>query len=36
DFPSLEEVMNAEYLDLVAQLDDRDQEPASDYRKQLP
>lgn len=36
DFPSLDEVMKAEYLDFVAQLDELDQEQASYYRKQLP
>lgn len=35
DFPSLDEVTKAEYLDLVAQLDDLDKEQASYYRKQL-
>lgn len=35
DFPSLDEVTKAEYLDLVAQLDELDQEQADYYRKQL-
>ena len=35
DFPNLYEVMKAEYLDLVAQLDELDQEQANYYRKQL-
>ena len=35
DFPSLDVVTKAEYLDLVAQLDDLDKEQASYYRKQL-
>ena len=35
DFPSLDEVMKAEYLDLVAQLDDLDKRQAAYYRKQL-
>lgn len=35
DFPSLDEVMKAEYLDLVAQLDDLDKRQADYYRKQL-
>ena len=35
DFPSLDEVTNAEYLDLVAQLDDLDKGQADYYRKQL-
>ena len=35
DFPNLDEVMKAEYLNLVSQLDDLDKEQASYYRKQL-
>ncbi len=35
DFPSLDEVTKAEYLDLIAQLDELDQEQADYYRKQL-
>ena len=35
DFPDLDEVMKAEYLDLVTQLDELDQEQADYYRKQL-
>ncbi|MGQ7327858.1 DUF5962 family protein [Streptococcus suis] len=35
DFPNLEEVTKAEYLDLVAQLDDLDKRQADYYRKQL-
>ncbi|HGI3552502.1 TPA: DUF5962 family protein [Streptococcus agalactiae] len=35
DFPSLDEVTKAEYLDLIAQLDELDQEQANYYRKQL-
>ena len=35
DFPDLDEVTKAEYLDLVSQLDDLDKEQASYYRKQL-
>ena len=35
NFPNLYEVTKAEYLDLVAQLDDLDNEQASYYRKQL-
>ena len=35
DFPSLDEVMKAEYLDLVTQLDDLDKRQADYYRKQL-
>ncbi|MGQ7509038.1 DUF5962 family protein [Streptococcus suis] len=35
DFPSLDEVTKAEFLDLVAQLDELDQEQASYYCKQL-
>ncbi|HGI5018636.1 TPA: DUF5962 family protein [Streptococcus agalactiae] len=35
DFPNLDEVTKAEYLDLVAQLDELDQEQADYYRKQL-
>ncbi|MGQ7328795.1 DUF5962 family protein [Streptococcus suis] len=35
DFSSLDEVTKAEYLDLVAQLDELDQEQADYYRKQL-
>ena len=35
DFPDLDEVMKAEYLDLVTQLDELDQEQANYYRKQL-
>ncbi|MCK3976643.1 hypothetical protein HCC58_08540 [Streptococcus suis] len=35
DFPSLDEVTKTEYLDLVAQLDELDQEQASYYRKYL-
>ncbi|HEL1845341.1 TPA: hypothetical protein TZ820_001120 [Streptococcus suis] len=35
EFPSLDEVTKAEYLDLVAQLDELDQEQADYYRKQL-
>ncbi|HEM9977134.1 TPA: hypothetical protein U3N29_002281 [Streptococcus agalactiae] len=35
DFPSLDEVTKAEYLDLVAQLDDLDKEQADYYRKHL-
>ena len=34
-FPSLDEVTKAEYLDLVAQLDDLDKRQADYYRKQL-
>lgn len=35
DFPNLDEVTKAEYFDLVAQLDELDQEQADYYRKQL-
>lgn len=35
DFPDLDEVMKAEYLDLIAQLDELDQEQADYYCKQL-
>ena len=35
DFPNLDEVTKAEYLDWVAQLDELDQEQADYYRKQL-
>ncbi|HFV0820449.1 TPA: DUF5962 family protein [Streptococcus agalactiae] len=35
DFPNLDEVTKAEYLDLVAQLDELDQKQADYYRKQL-
>ncbi|HEM5286969.1 TPA: hypothetical protein U1362_002248 [Streptococcus suis] len=35
DFPSLDEVTKTEYLDLVAQLDELDQEQANYYRKYL-
>lgn len=35
DFSSLDEVTKAEYLDLVAQLDDLDKGQADYYRKQL-
>ncbi|EME3182005.1 TPA: DUF5962 family protein [Streptococcus suis] len=35
DFPSLDKVTKAEYLDLVAQLDDLDKRQADYYRKQL-
>ena len=35
DFPNLDEVTKAEYLDLVAQLDDLDKRHADYYRKQL-
>ena len=35
DFPDLDEVMKAEYLDLVVQLDDLDKRQADYYRKQL-
>ena len=35
DFPNLDEVTKAEYLDLIAQLDELDQEQANYYRKQL-
>lgn len=35
DFPNLDEVTKAEYLDLVAQLDDLDKGQADYYRKQL-
>ena len=35
DFPNLYEVTKAEYLDLVAQLDDLDKRQADYYRKQL-
>lgn len=35
DFPNLDEVMKAEYLNLVSQLDELDQEQADYYRKQL-
>ncbi|HEM4067636.1 TPA: hypothetical protein U1X79_001727 [Streptococcus suis] len=35
DFPSLDKVTKAEYLDLIAQLDELDQEQANYYRKQL-
>lgn len=35
DFPSLDEVIKTEYLDLVAQLDDLDKGQADFYRKQL-
>lgn len=35
DFPSLDEVAKTEYLDLVAQLDELDQEQANYYRKYL-
>ncbi|HEM2559737.1 TPA: hypothetical protein U0409_000445 [Streptococcus suis] len=35
DFPDLDEVVKAEYLDLVAQLDDLDKRQADYYLKQL-
>lgn len=35
DFPSLDEVTKEEFLDLVAQLDELDQEQANYYRKYL-
>ncbi|HEL2145403.1 TPA: hypothetical protein TZC30_002242 [Streptococcus suis] len=35
DFPDLDEVTKAGYLDLVAQLDDLDKRQADYYRKQL-
>lgn len=35
DFPDLDEITKAEYLDLVAQLDELDQKQASYYRKYL-
>lgn len=35
DFPDLDEVTKAEYLDLVSQLDELDKEQADYYRKQL-
>ena len=35
DFPNLDKVTKAEYLDLVAQLDDLDKRQADYYRKQL-
>ncbi|MGU8008374.1 DUF5962 family protein [Streptococcus suis] len=35
DFPSLDEVTKAEYLDLVAQLDDLDKGQVNYYRKYL-
>ncbi|MBO4110591.1 hypothetical protein J5583_10680 [Streptococcus suis] len=35
EFVSLDEVTKAEYLDLIAQLDELDQEQANYYRKQL-
>ena len=35
DFPNLDKVTKAEYLDLVAQLDDLDKGQAVYYRKQL-
>ncbi|HEM2671460.1 TPA: hypothetical protein VCA04_002352 [Streptococcus suis] len=35
DFPDLDQVTKTEYLDLVAQLDELDQEQASYYRKYL-
>ncbi|MFX3735702.1 DUF5962 family protein, partial [Streptococcus suis] len=35
DFPSLDEVTKAEYLDLVAQVDDLDKRQADYYSKQL-
>ena len=35
DFPNLDEVTKVEFLDLVAQLDEFDQEQANYYRKQL-
>ncbi|MFH0374222.1 DUF5962 family protein [Streptococcus sp. A22] len=35
DFSNLDEVTKTEYLDLVTQLDELDQEQANDYRKQL-
>lgn len=35
DFPDLDEVTKAEYLDLVDQLDELDQEQANYYRMQL-
>lgn len=35
DFSNLDEVTKAEYLDLVAQLDDLDKRQADYYRKQL-
>ena len=35
DFPNLDEVTKAEYLDVVAQLDELDQEQTNYYRKQL-
>ncbi|EAO77306.1 conserved hypothetical protein, partial [Streptococcus agalactiae H36B] len=35
DFSNLDEVTKTEYLDLVTQLDELDQEQANYYRKQL-
>lgn len=35
DFPNLDEVTKVEFLDLVAQLDEFDQEQADYYRKQI-
>ncbi|HFR3766998.1 TPA: DUF5962 family protein [Streptococcus suis] len=35
DFPNIDEVTKAEYLDLVAQLDDLDKGQADYYRRQL-
>lgn len=35
DFPDLDDVMKAEYLDLVDQLGELDQDQATYYRKQL-
>ena len=35
DFPDLDDVTKEDYLDLVAQLDDRDKGQADYYRKQL-
>ncbi|MFS9161175.1 DUF5962 family protein [Streptococcus oralis] len=36
DFPNLDEVTKSEYLDLVAQLEELDQEQANYYRKYMP
>ena len=35
DYPNLDEVTKVEFLDLVAQLDELDQEQTNYYRKQL-
>ncbi len=35
DFPNLDDVLKADYLDLVAQLDELDKGQADYYRKQL-